>query len=155
MRGGIQLQPSLNSVAGQAHPPPWFPLSLLRKPRRQRWKVQVRAPWRGSSPTACVDSCCCFSSFSRVATFILRSLVSMAAEREAFQRLFWAWLAASVPSAPCSMVAALGCVEGAWAGERGGAQGPGSPSTLLPIGWLSHFYTFLGLSVLHRGDSEA
>lgn len=31
----------------------------------------------GSSPTACVDSCCCFSSLSRAATFLLSSLVSV------------------------------------------------------------------------------
>lgn len=37
----------------------------------------ARGTCQGSSPTACVDSCCCSSSLSRAATFLLSSLVSV------------------------------------------------------------------------------
>lgn len=45
---------------------------------------------RGFLPTACMDFCCCFRSSSRMATFVFRSHVSIAAKREAFQRIAWA-----------------------------------------------------------------
>lgn len=47
-------------------------------------------PTRGFLPMDFTDRCCCFRSPSRVATLVFRSHVSVAAKREAFQRITWA-----------------------------------------------------------------
>lgn len=110
-----------------------------------------QAPRRDSSPMACVDSRCCFSSPSRLATFILRSLVSVAATRE---RPFRGSFRGSpgpggrfMPSAARTMVGHLGGALGrcwqAWPLHRAFS------------GRLPRVCTSLGLHVLPGGHREA
>lgn len=144
---------SPSGVAGQSQPPLWFPWLCPRSPGDRDWGMVVwplreglrrRAPRRDSSPTACVDSRCCFSSPSRVATFVLRSLVSVAAARERPFRGSPGPGGGFMPSAPHAMVGHLGGALGrcwqAW---------PLHPA----FSWaLPRVCTSLGLHVLPGGD---
>lgn len=136
------------------------PLALPPKPGRQTggwWSgrraqgSRRQAPRRDFSPMACVDSRCCFSSPSRLATFILRSLVSVAATRE---RPFRGSFRGSPGPGGRFMLSAARTMVG----HLGGALGrcwqawPLHPAF---SGRLPSVCTSLGLHVLPGGHREA